>query len=185
MKKLVYNTKNEVKQVKKEIKKIALSAVFSALIVVLLLVGTFIELLDITVAAVCSLAIYIVQIETRDKYPFLVFLTSSVLALIFTPLSSAMLYFIGFFGYYPILKLKLSKLNKGTRKLICILVFNVSMCVLMLLFKAVFALQNEPPLMYILLLVASNVFFICFDYLLDVFTLIYFRKLRDKIKFIK
>ncbi len=170
---------------KKEIKKIALSAVFSALIVVLILIGTFIEVLDITVAAVCALAIHIVQIETKTKYPFLVYLTSSVLSLIFTPLSTATLYFVGFFGYYPILKLKLKNHKKSIRKLICTLVFNVAMILLMLLFKTVFALQNEPPLMYILLLIASNIFFLCFDYLLDVFTFIYFRKLRDKIKFIK
>ncbi len=170
---------------RKDIKKIALSAIFSALIVVLILMGTFIELLDITVAAVCALTIYIVQIETKEKYPILVYITSSVLSLIFTPLSTATLYFVGFFGYYPILKQKLIKLKKQIRKLISILVFNVAMIALMLLFKAVFALQNEPPLMYALLLVTSNVFFICFDYLLDVFTFIYIKKLRDKIKFIK
>lgn len=170
---------------RKDIKKIALSAIFSALIVVLILMGTFIELLDITVAAVCALTIYIVQIETKEKYPILVYITSSVLSLIFPPLSTATLYFVGFFGYYPILKQKLIKFKKQIRKLISILVFNVAMISLMLLFKAVFTLQNEPPLMYALLLVTSNVFFICFDYLLDVFTFIYIKKLRDKIKFIK
>lgn len=170
---------------RKDIKKIALSAIFSALIVVLILMGTFIELLDITVAAVCALTIYIVQVETKEKYPILVYITSSVLSLIFTPLSTATLYFVGFFGYYPILKQKLIKFKKQIRKLISILVFNVAMISLMLLFKAVFAMQNEPPLMYALLLVTSNVFFICFDYLLDVFMFIYIIKLRDKIKFIK
>ncbi|MBO4950931.1 MAG: hypothetical protein J6E38_07955 [Clostridia bacterium] len=170
---------------RKDIKKIALSAIFSALIVVLILMGTFIELLDITVAAVCALTIYIVQIETKEKYPILVYITSSVLSLIFTPLSTATLYFVGFFGYYPILKQKLIKFKKQIRKLISILVFNVAMISLMLLFKAVFALQNEPAVMYVLLLITSNVFFFCFDYLLDVFTFIYIKKLRDKIKFIK
>lgn len=170
---------------KKEIKKITLSSVFSGLIVVLILLGTFIEILDITVAAVCALAVYIIQIEAGGKYPFLVYLTASILSLIFTPLSTATLYFVGFFGYYPILKLKLRKSKKYLRKVICVLVFNVSMVVLMLLFKAVFALQNEPAVMYVLLLITSNVFFFCFDYLLDVFTFIYIKKIRDKIKFIK
>lgn len=170
---------------KKDIKKIALSAVFSALIVVLILIGTFVELLDITVAAVCALAIHIVLIETKSKYPFLVYLTSSALSLILTPLSTATLYFVGFFGYYPILKQKLKNHKKIIRKLICALIFNAVMILLMLLFKTVFALQNEPPMMYMLLLITSNVFFFCFDYLLDVFTFIYFKKLRDKIKFIK
>ena len=170
---------------KKEIKKISLSAIFSALIVVMILLGTFIEVLDITVAAICCLIIYIVQIEVKGKYPFLVYLTSSVLALIFAPLSTATLYFIGFFGYYPIIRLALSRLGKKARKLICILIFNISMAILMLLFKTIFALQNEPPAIYVSLLVVLNVFFLCFDYLHDVFIVIYYRFIRNKIKFIK
>ena len=169
---------------KKEIKKITLSSLFSALIVVLILIGTFFDLLDITVAAVCALAVYILLIEAGLKYSFLVYLTSGVLCLIFSPMSSATLYFIGFFGYYPIIKTKLRKLKKHLRKLICLLLFNTSMIALMLLFKAVFALQNEPIYMYVLLLVTSNVFYFCFDYLLDVFTVIYFKKIRNKIKFL-
>ncbi len=169
---------------KKEIKKITLSSLFSAMIVVLILIGTFFELLDITVAALCAFAVYIILIEAGFKYSFLVYLTSSTLCLILTPMSSATLYFVGFFGYYPVIKIKLRKLKKHSRKLICLLLFNASMIALMLLFKAVFALQNEPIYMYILLLATSNVFFFCFDYLLDVFTIIYFKKLRNKIKFL-
>ena len=103
---------------KKEIKNISLSALFSALIVVLIMVGTFIELLDIMVAAICSFAVYIVQIEAGRKYSLLVYITSCVLSLIFTPLSSATLYFIGFFGYYLIVKDKMQKMNKYIRKLL-------------------------------------------------------------------
>ncbi len=170
---------------KREIQKISISAIFSALIVVMILIGTFIEVLDITVAAVCSLIIYIVQIEAKGKYPMLVFLTSSVLSLIFTPLSTATLYFIGFFGYYPIIKKLFSKLGKGIRKIICIIIFNAAMIFMMLLFKTVFALQNEPFAMYAALLITLNIFFLCFDYLLDVFIFIYLKKIRSKIRFIK
>lgn len=170
---------------KKEIKLITLSSLFSALIVVLILIGSFIELLDITVAAVCALAVYVIIIEAGGKYPFLVYITSSVLTLIFMPLSTSTLYFIGFFGYYPIVKRKLAKLKKHLRKFICAIIFNTSMITLMLLFKAVFALQNEPVYMYVLLLITSNVFFFSFDFLLDVFTIIYIKKLRNKIKIFK
>ena len=169
---------------KNDIRKIALSSLLSALIVVLVLFGTFIDLLDITVAAICALIINIVQIEVKGRYPFLVYVTSSILCLIFTPLSTATLYFIGYFGYYPIIKTKLTKLKKVYRKLICVLFFNVAMCLLMLLFKAVFALQNEPWQVYFALIITLNIFFICFDYLLDVFIFIYYKKIRTKIKFL-
>lgn len=170
---------------RKEIKKITLSSIFSSLIVVMILLGTFLEILDITIAAVCSLAVYIVHLEAGGKYPFLVYLTSSILCLIFIPLSSATLYFVGFFGYYPILRFFLKNKKKLFRKIVCFVVFNISTILLMLLFKAVFALQNEPASIYVLLIITSNVFFFCFDKLLDVFFVIYFKLLRNKIKFIK
>ena len=169
---------------KKELKKIALSSIFSALTVVLLLFGTFLEVFDITVAAICSLVTFIVQLEAKNKYAFLVFLSSSVLALIFSPLSSATLYYIGFFGYYPLIRGLFTKCKKITRKLICFSVFNVSMVLIMLLFKVVFALQNEPPAIYIALLVTLNIFFLCLDRIFDVFPILYVKFIRNKIRFI-
>ena len=169
---------------KNNIRKTALSSLLSALVVVLIVLGTFVDILDITVAAVCTLIIHIAQIEVKGKYPILVYITSSVLALVFTPLSTATIYFIGFFGYYPIIKQKMSKMKRITRKLICFAIFNVVMCLMMLLFKTVFALQNEPVEIYLALLVTLNVFFLCFDYLLDVFVFIYVKKIRNKIKFL-
>ena len=167
---------------RKDTKNITLSSLLSALIVVLILLGTLIELLDITVAAVCSLIVFVVKIESGGKYPFLVFLTASILALIFIPMSTATLYFLGFFGFYPILKSALRKMPKLLRKTLCILIFNTSMCILMFCFKKIFALQNEPWQIYVALLITSNLFFICFDYLLDVFIFIYIKKIRPKFR---
>lgn len=181
----MYNIFKGGEVLKKEIKKITVSSIFSALIVVLIMLGTFLEILDITVAAVCSLVVFIVLIEEGGKYPLLVYLVSSVLCLIFVSQSSATLYFVAFFGYYPILKLKLKKLSKVLRKTVCIVLFNIATLLLFLIFKAIFAMQNEPAVMYILLIILSNVFFLCFDRLLDVFAFIYFKKLRNKIKFLK
>lgn len=169
--------------IKKEIRLIAVSAIFSALIVALLIFGTFIELFDITVAAICTFAVYIILLEAKKKYAFLVYLTSGILSLIFVPLSSATLYFVGFFGYYPLIKFLMRKMPKLLRKIICILIFNTTMAGLMLLFKAVFALAEEPATIYILLFLTLNVVFFCIDYLLDIFPIIYIKKLRNKIKF--
>lgn len=163
---------------KKDIRRITISSIFSALIVVLVLLGSFIDILDITVAAVCTLAVYIIDIEVKGKYPLLVYITSSILCLIFVPMTTATLYYVAFFGYYPILKKLFVQLPKLIRKLLCLVIFNAVMILLMLLFKAVFALQNEPPELYIVLLISINIFFLCFDYLLDLFYFIYTKKLR-------
>lgn len=164
---------------KKDIKRITLSSIFSALIVVLILLGSFIDVLDITVAAICTLAIYIIQIEIGGKYPFLVYITSSILCLIFVPMTTATLYYVAFFGYYPVFKKKLAKLPKLLKKILCLVVFNGIMILLMLLFKTVFSLQNEPIELYVVLLISINIFFICFDHVLDLFYYIYMKKLRS------
>ena len=170
-------------KIKKEIKLISMSAVFSALIVVFTLLGTFIDILDFTVAAICSFTVCIVVLEAKNKYAFMVYLASSALCLIFVPLSTATLYFVAFFGYYPILKLYVSKLPKVIQRIICIAVFNITMALIMLLFKVVFALQNEPYYIYLLLLAALNLFFLCFDRVFDIFPYLYIKKIRNKIKF--
>ena len=170
--------------IKKEIKLIAVSAIFSAFIVAMLILGTFIELFDITVAAICTFAVCIILMEAKKKYAFLVYFTSSILGIIFVPLSTATLYFIGFFGYYPIIKQLLIKFPKLIQRIIGLIIFNVTMTALMLLFKTIFALTGEPAYMYILLFVTLNVIFICIDYLLDIFPFIYVKKIRNKIKFI-
>lgn len=170
--------------IKKEIRLIAVSSIFSALIVAMLVLGTFIEIFDITVAAICTFAVLIILMEAKNKYAFLVYLTSSILSLIFVPLSTATLYFVGFFGYYPIIKKLLMRLPKIIRKILCFAIFNISMAILMLLFKTIFALTNEPYYIYILLFVTLNIVFVCIDYLLDIFPFIYIKKLRNKIKFI-
>ena len=157
------------------------SSIFSALIVVFIMLGSFIDILDITIAAICTLAVYIIQLEVGGKYPLLVYITSAILCIIFVPMTTTTLYYISFFGYYPILKKALSKFPKLLRKIICVIIFNVIMILLMLLFKTIFALQNEPIAIYIVLLITINVFYICFDYLLDVFHIIYIKKLKKLI----
>ncbi len=168
---------------KKSIKKLTLSSILSALITVLIIIGSVIELLDITVAAVCSLVVYISMYECKGKYPYLVYSVSSILCLIFASMTTATLYYVAFFGYYPILRYSLRNLSSKLRKLICALIFNIIMAVLMLTFKALFGLQGEPYGIYFALLLTVNIFFFCFDRLLDLFYIIYIKYIRSKINF--
>ncbi len=165
-----------------EIKKIALASILTSLSTVFIILGGFIDILDMTVAAICSLIIVISQIEIKGKYPFLIYITSSVLALIFMPLTTASLYYIAFFGYYPLIRLKTCCINKYISKTIHFVIFNVAMAAIMIMFKTLFALHNEPIYMYVILLVVSNVFFLCFDRILDVLAYVYIKKIRKNIK---
>ncbi len=156
---------------------------FSALSVVLLFLGTMLDILDITVAAACSLISVMVIKEAGIRYTLFMYFASSVLTFLLMPSSSAVIYYISFFGYYPILSNRLSKLPKLFSKLLSFVIFNVIMVADFLLFTKIFGIAGEPFWMYIALIVTGNIFFAAYDYALPAFNFIYEKKLRKKFRF--
>lgn len=89
---------------KSSTRRLAAAAVLAALGVVLLTVGAFISVLDLSMAAIASLTVVFAVIELKGKYPFLIYLVTSVLSLLLLPSKTPALLFAAFAGYYPILK---------------------------------------------------------------------------------
>ncbi len=165
------------------IKCAAICAVFAALTVVLLFFGTLLDIMDLTVAAASSVITVIVLKETGKRYSLLMFFASSVLAFLFMPSSSAVIYYISFFGYYPILMEYVNKLSKFFSTLLSYTVFNISMLIDYLLFTSIFGITGEPWWMYVVLMIVSNVFFAVYNYALPVFSFLYEKKFRKIFKF--
>ena len=82
-----------------------------ALGVVFMALGTFLEVLDITAAAISSCIIAFVFIEVGKKYAFSVWLGTSILGFILLPGLTPITYFL-VFGIYPILKAYVEKLKR-------------------------------------------------------------------------
>ena len=81
-----------------------MAATLAALGVVLLALGSLVEVLDLSMAAIASLAVAFAVIELGGKYPLLVYLVTALLALILLPIKTPALFYACFAGYYPILK---------------------------------------------------------------------------------
>ncbi len=81
-----------------------MSAVISALGVVLLMLGSLVQVLDLSMAAIVSLFVVFAVIEIRGPYPFLIYVVTSVLSLLLLPVKTPALVYAAFAGYYPILK---------------------------------------------------------------------------------
>ena len=75
-----------------------------ALSVVIMLCGSVIEVMDLSVAAICSFLIIYSIYELGGAYPTLIFLCSSTLGIILLPNKLPALYYALFFGWYPMLK---------------------------------------------------------------------------------
>lgn len=167
---------------KKNIRKTAFSAIFTALSTVLIVIGGLFDILDLTVAAASSFIICIAMLEIKGKYPLLIYFATSVLCAFIMPMTTATIYYIALFGYYPILRVYLKRLGKWSSRLLGLSIFNAAMIILVTVFRTVFAMQNEPKLMYVILFVSANIFYFVYDYAIDVFAFIYVKKLKKIFK---
>ncbi len=86
-------------------KKLTLAALLSSLGTVLLLLGAFIEVLDLAMGAVASIIMIFIHIELGSPYTWLVWLVTTLCAFLFgTANPMAAVWYLVLFGVYPILK---------------------------------------------------------------------------------
>ena len=89
---------------RKQTQYLTAAAICVALGVVLLALGSLIEVLDISMAVLASLTVVFARIELRGKYPYLVFAATALLSLLLLPQKTPALLYACFAGFYPILK---------------------------------------------------------------------------------
>jgi len=118
---------------RKSTRSLTLSAVLAALSVVLLGVGALLEVLDISMAVIASFAVILAVIEQKGIYPYLIYATTTVLALLLLPVKTPAAMYALFFGYYPILKEKLERLPAVLSWVLKIVIFNAALAVMLVL----------------------------------------------------
>ena len=92
-----------------QIKYLTVSAMLCALGVVILGLGSLIEVLDLTVSVIASLLTVYAVIEIGGVYPWLIWIVTSVIALLLLPLKTPVLFYALLTGYYPIIKQKIER----------------------------------------------------------------------------
>ena len=121
-------------------KRLALSAVLSALSVVILGVGAILEVMDITTTMLASLLLLPIMMCYGNAYACLAYAVTGILALILMPHSMAPFIYLALVGYYPMLKSKLDKLPRWIAYLLKGLLI---LLVLMLYFFAFYLLMMQ------------------------------------------
>ena len=89
---------------KLQTKYLALSSVLSALGVILLYLGSILQLLDLTMVAIASLIVTFAVIEMKGRYPLMIWGVTSFLSLLLLPDKFGALCYFLLCGFYPILK---------------------------------------------------------------------------------
>lgn len=158
----------------------------AALATVFMLLSYF-PYMTYAIPAVSGLFIMAAVIEINKRWAFMSYTASAVLVFLLGDPESKFLY-IFFFGYYPIAKSLIEKLNKGVFEwIIKFAVFNASVLSVYLIFANFFGFSMEDfgelgrYGAYILLLL-GNIVFVVYDIAVSRMALFYIYRLHSKIK---
>ena len=157
---------------------------FAALGVILLYLGSIVEVMDVSVAVIASLFCVLAVIEYGKGAPWTVFAVTAVLSLLLLPNKSGAVYYTFFFGFYPILKAYFERLDRVKAWVLKEIVFNVSLAAILVIFKKMFMPAVDIPfMMWVIIVVLCEVVFVLYDVALTRLITFYLFKLRHRFKF--
>ena len=169
--------------VRMKTKYLTVSAMLSALSVVILMLGSLIEVLDVSTAVIASVLCIYAVIEMGGFYPWMIWLVTSVLGFVLLPIKTPVIFYALFAGFYPILKEKLEKLKNPISYILKLIVFHIclaGMAALLWLFIPGFFTSDGmwwlPAVTYLLCLVC----FVVYDIALTRLITFYLIKLRHR-----
>ena len=159
---------------------LAVSAVLSALGVVVMLLGTVISVLDLTMVAIASIFIFFAIIEMGSPYQYLIYVTTSVLSMLLLPDKFSAVLYVIFGGIYPVLKQKLEKLPTLLSWVLKAVYFNAVLVGAVLGAKYLFGVEEEE--LTLVLFAVGNVAFFMYDIAMTKLITYYLLGLRKKFR---
>lgn len=171
---------------RKRTKYLTVSAILTALGVVLLALGSLLEVLDLSSAVLASVLCVYAVIELRGPYPWMIFAATALLALLLLPQKTPAIFYALFAGFYPILKEKLEKLPTLPSMLLKVLTFHISLGLIVLFFYLFLPAQLEETLALKWMLVATYALalgtFFVYDYAMSKLITLYLTRLRGRFR---
>ena len=166
---------------RKKTRRLAISAILSALGVVILYLGALVEVLDVSAAAIASLLCVLAVLEMGGAWPWLIYFVVTILSLVLLPVKFAAFLFALFLGYYPILKAYCERLRPLASWVLKMVSFNAALALMLLLFH-LFLPDTEwtGPWYYVVLYLFGNVVFVLYDVALTRLISTYLRRLRGR-----
>ena len=168
----------------KETKKLTISAILTALGVVIMLLGAVIEVLDLSVGAIASLIVVFVFVEIGKPYHWLVWICTSLLTALIYPGSALWIEYLLIFGIYPILKSYIERLPKWSWWPVKLVYINAVVGLLALAMEKLLGIpffEDEGAWMRVLFWALLNVAFVMYDIFIKVLVRAYFAKYRERI----
>ena len=173
-------------------KKLTLSAMMTALSTVILLLSSLFGLMELTVGAITSLLVVFVIIEVKGAYPWLVWLTTSLISLLLFPSKTIGAAYLLVFGVYPILKVYFERLPRVFSLLVKFAYISVILATFIFLSELLLGVpffEEMPDIAPTLqlwvkvgIVALFYIAFFAYDMFITVLVRLYFLKFRDKFK---
>ena len=155
---------------------------FTALGVAILYLGCFIEVMELTVAAVASILILMAVIEMGKRTATLIWLATSVLSILLLPTKFIALEYALFIGSYPLVKAVFERFPT-VLSWICKIVFvNLALALLIVLGHFVFGYPLESVWMMIATFLLATFTGVIFDIALTRLVTLYLERLRRTLR---
>lgn len=165
----------------KNTKKLAISAILSAASVSVMYIGCLTPL-DYTAIALASIAIVFAVIELNGKYPYLIYVVTSVLSLLILPNKASALMYAMFFGFYPICKAAFERRHYVISWILKFSLFNTCLLLLITVTTYILHIQDTGLELRITVILLGNVTFLLYDIAFTQLITMYLVKLRTKLK---
>lgn len=156
----------------------AISAILSALGVLLLYLGSVIEVLDLTTGAFASLIIILAVIEMNGYWPWMIYGVTSVLALIVLPNKFIAVLYLLFCGIYPIAKAAFERLHYVICWILKFSMFNSALLITIFVTKHILHIPDSGMDFTIVVFAVGNLTFLLYDIAITKLITFYLVKLR-------
>ncbi len=161
-------------------RRLTLSAMLTALGVLILYLGALVDVGSLAAAGLTSLLMLLAVRECRGAYPYFVFAATAILAFFLLPQKEGALLYLLFGGFYPIMKFKIERMRRPFPFLTKLVYVNL---VITLAELATIYFFYLPPLAwgyYAALYLLANPTFFLYDRLLDRILVLYEAKWRPR-----
>lgn len=177
----------------KQNKKLTISAIMVALGTVLIVLGGYIGIIDLTVCALASLLVVFVYIEIGSPYTWLVWICTTLTTFLFLQgkIILPLMYFLAF-GLYPILKAYIERLPRKLWLLIKLPYVNAVIWIVIKVWEFIYQIpiftldgifkNLTEGWLYAIMCIILNIAFIAYDLFLTVMVRVYFEKFRNRFK---
>lgn len=173
------------------IKRMTISAMCTALGVVILYLGSMVEVMDLTTVFVASFLVVFAIIELGSPWYWLLWLCTSLLSVLWLPNKFCAFEYAFFGGLYPILKYYAEKLPKKTAYILKFVIFNALFCLLVGAMIWFFGMEDitlpvigklTPSWYLSIMLLLGNIVFVLYDILLTKLILLYDLRLHARLE---